>query len=63
LPQDDVLLTGERDKNVSFSSHLKTKDSFNIPVEEFLAMCCFENSGKLDDLGLEIGPIAHKSGD
>jgi hypothetical protein len=34
-----------------------------MPVEEFLAMCRFENRGNLNDLGFEIDKNALKSGD
>jgi len=48
------LLTGEREKNTLFSPHLKTKETFDKPVEEFLASIRFETKAKLDDLGLKI---------
>ena len=32
-PQDDVLLTGERDKNAPFSMHLSGKGGRDMPVE------------------------------
>jgi len=34
-----------------------------MPVERFLAMCRFEDRGKLDDLGIEIDSNQLKSGD
>jgi hypothetical protein len=52
--QDDILLTGEREKNAPFPTYLRTEEPNDLPVEWFLAMCRFENKGKLDNLGLEI---------
>jgi len=46
------LLTGERDKNAPFSTHLRTQEPFDMPVERFLSMLRFENKAKLDDFGL-----------
>jgi len=36
LPQCYALLTGEREKNVPFSSHLRAYESLDVPVEVFL---------------------------
>jgi len=59
-----VLVTGERDKNAPFSTHLgTTKEPLDMPVERFLSMCRFETKGKLDDLGLELDTNTLKSGD
>jgi len=46
------LLTGEQEKNVLFSTHLRTKEPLDMHVEQFLASLRFENRGKLDDLGI-----------
>ena len=43
--------------------HLSTKESLDMPVEQFLSMVRFENREKLDDLGIEIDSNQLKSGD
>jgi hypothetical protein len=48
------LLTGEREKNDPFSTHLRAKKPFDMPVEQLLSMLRFENRSKLDDLGVEF---------
>jgi len=57
------LLTGEREKNVLFSTHLSTKEPRIMPVEQFLASIRFENKAKLYDLWLEIDANIPESGD
>jgi len=54
-PQDDVVLTGEREKNVPFSTYLETKELRDMPVEQFLSMIRFDSKEKLKDLPLEKG--------
>jgi hypothetical protein len=54
LPQDFVLLTGEREKNAPFSNYLSSNELRDVPVERFLSILSFENRGKLDDLGLDL---------
>ena len=48
--------TGERLSSIAspFSTHLRTKEPLDIPVEHFLSMLRFESKGKLEDLGFEI---------
>ena len=53
-PQDTVLLTGEREKSAPFSTHIRSKEPFDMTIERFLASLRFKNKGKMDDLGLEI---------
>jgi hypothetical protein len=51
------LLIGEREENTPFSTHLMTIELLDMPAERFISMLRFENKGKLDDLGLEIGSL------
>jgi len=54
---------GERVKNTPFSTHLRTQEPFEMPIERFLSMLRFENKGKLDDLGIKIDTNTLKFGD
>jgi hypothetical protein len=56
-PQDDVLLTGERDKSVPFSTYLTTNQPLDMPIERFLASVRFEHRSKLDQLGINISSL------
>ena len=60
LPQDDVLLTGEREKNAPFSTYLRTNEPLEMPVVGFLLWS--EYKVKLEDLGLELDINIPKSG-
>jgi len=60
--QIEDLLTGEREKNAPFSMHLSVIEPLDNPIEQFLSMLCFENRGKIDDLGVEIDQNSLKSG-
>jgi hypothetical protein len=62
LPQGCALLTGEREKDIPFSNHLRGYESLDMPVERFLASLRFEHRSKLDQLGIEIGTLDTKSG-
>ena len=54
LPQRFALLT-ENGEKTPFSTHLKIIETFDMPVEEFLASIRFENKGILDEFPLEKG--------
>jgi len=49
------LLTGEREKNIPFSMHLRIDEPLDMPIERFFASLRFEQREKLDHLGVEIG--------
>ena len=55
LPQSGALLTGEREKDVPFSNHLRGIEPLDMPIEGFLSSLRFEHRSKLDQLGVEIG--------
>lgn len=62
LPQSAAFLTGERANypgiaNVPFSMHLRSNELLGVPLEQFLASLRFQQRGKLDQLGIEIGSI------
>jgi hypothetical protein len=57
----ELLINWLQVRVLSGSSALK--ELLNIPIEQLLSMCRFENKGKLDDLGLEIDTTTLKSGD
>jgi hypothetical protein len=61
LPQDFVLLTGEREKNAPFSNYLSTNELDYIPVVQFLPLLHLESRGKLEELGIEIGSFDKES--
>jgi len=41
-------------KSTPFSTHLRINESFDMPVEQFLAALRLENREKFEDLRLEI---------
>jgi hypothetical protein len=47
-------------RDTSFVQHRPQK-SLEMPIERFLASLRFEQRGKLDQLGIEIGSIDEKS--
>jgi hypothetical protein len=51
------LLIREREENAPFSTHLKTYELLDMPVERFLSMLRFENRGELEDLEFPIDKI------
>jgi hypothetical protein len=54
------LLTGERDKNAPFSTHLRGNILLDMPIEGFLGSLRFEHRINLDQLGVEIGSFDTK---
>jgi len=61
LPQSSALLTGEREKDVPFSNHLRGNEPLNVPIDRFLASVRFEHRSKLAQLGIEIGSFDYES--
>jgi len=55
------LYIREREKNTPFSTHLITNVPLDLPVEQYLSTLRFENSGELEDLGIEIGSFDKES--
>jgi hypothetical protein len=53
-PQDDVLLTGEREKYTPFSPHLRPQESLAMSIKQLLAYLRFDKKVKLDNLGIDI---------
>jgi hypothetical protein len=51
--QSEALLTGEREKDVPFSNHLRGNEPLDMPIERFLASLRFEQRGKLDQIGFQ----------
>jgi len=49
------LLTGERESNIPFSTHLSEKELLDTTVGRFLVSLRFDQWDKLDQLGIEIG--------